>query len=130
MEDNMFNQSGVPHYYGDIVRALFLVAALIMLLGLPVFVNYLDFPLFYSVITMVILGLSAGLTNPRQTWIAAVNVAIAITGFIVFDIKTVDAYRTQVGGMKFFISNLVLAFLFLMAIYFSVKTLRGRMFKA
>ena len=129
MEHSVFNQSDFPHYYGDVVRVLFLIAALIMLLGLPVFVDFLNLPVLYSIFAIVILGLSAGLTNPKQLWIAVVNVVISIYGFIEFDVHSVNASRTGVGGMKFFISNLVLSFIFLMAIYFSVKTLRGRLVK-
>jgi hypothetical protein len=118
----------VPHYYGDIVRALFLVAAVVMVVGLPAVSNSLNIPTAFSVAGMLVLGLAAGFTNPKQKWDAAVNVGIAAVGFFVFESYAVSSYQAHVVD-KFFMSNLVLGFLFLMALYYGVKTLRGLVIK-
>lgn len=129
MEDRIHPQQKIDHYYGDIVRMLFLVSAMIMLIGLPVVSNYIAIPAIISVVGILVLGLAAGLTNPKQTWDAAINVAVAIVGFVVFESYAVSLYQKLGMDNKFFIANLILGFIFLFAVYFSVKTLRGLLLK-
>jgi hypothetical protein len=118
-------EPNTPHYYGNVVRALFVAAALIMLVGLPALTAYLSVSTPISVVGMLVLGLSAGLTNPKQIWVAVVNACIAIVGFMVFESYAVSSYQIFGSTSKFFITNLVLSFIFILAVYFSVKTLRG-----
>jgi hypothetical protein len=113
------------HYYGDIVRVLFLVAALIMVIGLPAVKEYVNVPVAFSVMAIVILGMAAGFTNPVQLWDAGMNAGIAAIGLLVFETAAVASYTPGTGPSSFFITNMVLGFLFLLAVYFSVKTLRG-----
>lgn len=122
-EQNNANQ--LNHYYGDVVRILFMAAALVMLIGLPAIRNYIQIPTFFSVAAMLVLGFTAGLTNPKQIWEAGVNVVISLIGFLVFESYAVWAYQRYSATDKFFIANLVLGFIFLFATYFSVKTWRG-----
>jgi hypothetical protein len=113
------------HYYGDVVRILFLAAALVMLITLPAIKDYLNIPAMFSVLVIMILSFVAGLTNPKQIWEAAVNAAISVIGFLVFESYALWAYQHYSATDKFFITNLILGFVFLFAIYFSTKTLRG-----
>lgn len=118
----------ISHYYGDTVRALFLVAAIIMVVGLPAVSGYISIPTPFSVAGMLVLGLAAGFTNPKQRWDAAINAVIAAVGFFVFESYAVSSFREH-GADKFFLSNVVLGFLFLMALYYGVKTFRGTLIK-
>ena len=121
-------EPNTPHYYGDTVRFLFMIAGVIMLITLPSFSRVLDIPVIISVASILVLALSAGLTNPKQKWDAGINVAIASIGFIVFETFGIMAYREGVLGKQgelFVIVNIGLGLLFLIALYFSVKTLRG-----
>lgn len=113
------------HYYGDIIRFLFLSVAIVMLVGLPIIARFLSLPPIVSVFAILMLGLAAGLTNPRQAWTAVVNVGIAIIGFVTFALSAVSSYQTHSAHSRFFISNLILAFIFLLTVYLSTKTLRG-----
>jgi len=113
------------HYYGDTVRVLFLGAAFIMLIGLPTIKSYLALPSIFSVAAILILGLVAGLTNPRQIWEAGLNAIISLAGFLVFESYAVMAYEKYSPTDKFFVANLALSLIFMLAIYFSVKTFRG-----
>lgn len=119
------NQTTPRHYYGNVVRLIFLASAVIMLIGLPAIIDYIGAPTLLSVIAILVLGLAAGLTNPKQRWDAAINIIISIVGFIVFESYAVSMYQQHGTDNKFFITNLVLGFLFLFALYFSVKTWRG-----
>lgn len=113
------------HYYGDTVRLLFLSAAFIMLIGLPTIKSYLSLPTIFSVAAILALGLVAGLTNPRQVWEAGLNAALSLAGFLVFESYAVMAYEKYSPTDKFFVANLALSLIFMLAIYFSVKTFRG-----
>ncbi|HLC44575.1 MAG TPA: hypothetical protein VJK50_01915 [Patescibacteria group bacterium] len=113
------------HYYGDIVRDSFLVAAAVMLLGLPWFIKYLNIPLPISLVSMLALALAAGATSPVLRWTGVVNVVISIVGFLVFEWYAVDAYIQYSPSSKFFAANQVLAFVLLFSVYYSVKTVRG-----
>ncbi len=111
------------HYYGDIVRRLFLTAAVIMLVTLPYVSSQLSTPL--SIIGIVAIGFFAGLMNPISHWPVYVNTAIAGGAVVIFEAYAVNFYQTSslTGGL--FLINQVLAILFLLAFYFSTKTIRA-----
>ena len=116
----------ITHYYGNSVRTLFMLAAIIMVVSLPIFKLEIGFPVIVSVIAILILGLAAGLTNPQQSWDAGVNLVVSASGFLIFMTYAVNTYREKTLD-RFFLTNLILSFIFLLAVYFSVKTLRGAM---
>lgn len=118
-------ENTIPHYYGDTVRALFLFGGSIMLLGLPILLNYIQIPSFFAVFGVLLISVAAGFTNPSQKWDAAINAIVSSTGFMVFGIYAISFYQKYGLENKLFIANLFLGFVFLFAVYFSVKTLRG-----
>src|SRR3989344_4070183 len=95
----------IEHYYGDAVRMLFLVAAIIMLTSLPMFDQYINIPTVFSVLAILILGLAAGLTNPRQIWDAGINMGVSSAGFLVFMTYAVNSFKRSTGR-NFFPPNL------------------------
>lgn len=117
----------LEHYYGDIVRYLFLAGAVLMLIGLPIFQDYIQFPVLISVCSITVLVIAAGLTNPQQMSSATANFAIAVIGFIIFTYHSVIASGRELPSDKFLLTNVLLAMVFLFALYFSMKTLRARM---
>lgn len=125
----MINKTSKPeHYYGDTVRFLFLIAAVIMLISLPSFSSIINIPIVLSVGIILVLGLVAGLTNPRQKWEAIINVGVASVGFLISETQAVLVYQQNITttlAQRFFITNLGLGLIFLIALYFAVKTLRG-----
>lgn len=118
------------HYHGDTVRILFLVAAGIMLVSLPLVQSKVFLPSFLSVVAIVILTLAAGITNPKLVWTAQANCAISVLAFLVFDTEAVLAFRAETFDSIFFGANFILGFIFLFATYYSVKTLRGFMLQS
>lgn len=112
------------HYYGDIVRRLFLLGAAIMLLGFPFFNKEIDQSPMYSLMGMILLVMAAGITNPRQRWIVFLDTvfsAIAVFNFEYYAIK----FWVPPAPRAIFITDQLLAVIFLVALYYSVKTLRG-----
>lgn len=117
----------LEHYYGDIVRYLFLAAGIIMLITLPLFQSLIETPLMVSITGIAVLGIAAGLTNPQQVVSAVVNFVISIVGFITFAYSATTSFQGKIENDKFILTNIILAAIFIFAIYFSMKTMRSRL---
>ena len=115
----------VPHYYGDVVRRLFLVAAIIMLVTLPFFNDRLPISSNLSLLIIVVLAIFAGATNPVKIMLAVIDVMVSIIGAAAFEYYAVQFYITFSPGDFLFWINQGLAVIFIFALYFSTKTLRG-----
>lgn len=117
------------HYYGDSVRTLFIIGGLIMLVSYPFFSSFIKAPVAFSLIGVVALVIFAGLMNPKQRWIMAINVIISIVAFGIFEYAAVYAYLNLVPAqdihIAFFWVNQVLSLLFFFAAYLCTKTIRG-----
>ena len=115
----------IPHYHGDSVRILFVVAAVVLIVAQS---TGADLPLstFGAVFSAVALVVAAGITNPAHFWIHWLNALLAITGTLLFGTTAIDHYR---AGLKVFDTSFVytetLALLSLIALYFTVRTIRG-----
>lgn len=114
----------MAHYYGDIVRKLFVVGGVIMVLALPFYPALLPIPTFFSVLLIVVIAVAAGLTNPTQSAVMAFNTGVALVALIVFEYRAVTAYGEE--PVLFLIAQ-SLALIFFVATYFSTKTVRGSM---
>lgn len=112
------------HYYGNLVRRLFLGGAIVMLLGLPFFNAILPVDIFYSLLAIIILSLVAGFTSPRKTWAIAVDEIIAIVAVLAFEYYAVGYYIQYAGWSWIFAISQLLALDFLVALYYNTKTLR------
>lgn len=113
------------HYYGDIMRKLFVGAAVVMLLTLPFFsADYLiPAPLLISLAAIFMIVLLAGFISPGHKLVIAAHTIAAGFGMIVFEYYAVYAYVHLEG--RFFAANQLLALIFFIAFYYSVKTFRG-----
>lgn len=115
------------HYYGDIVRKLFILAGAMMVIGTPFFKNEISVPLIFPALAIAAFALVAGLTNPNQRWVAMINVALSAISLIIFEAYALENYQTTESATgAFFIATQALAIIFFFALYFSTKTLRGR----
>ncbi len=117
----------ILHYHGDEVRVLFFVSAIILIVARS---TGADLPLstLGTVVSAVVLVIAAGITNPAQYWIHFSNALIAIAGALLFGTTAIDHYR---AGMSLFDSSFIyvetLAILSLIALYFTIRTIRGTM---
>jgi len=115
----------VRHYYGGNVRILFVVSAILLIVAQS---TGADLPLSAkgTVIAAVILVVAAGITNPSQGWIHWLNTVLAMVGTLLFGITAVDRYRIGVSLTDpSFIYVEALALLSLVALYHTVRTVRG-----
>lgn len=124
--DKMKQLFSLRHYYGDTVRSLFLLAAIIIFLIVP-FGGSSDPELaIILVASSVILTLFAGLTSPKTHVVALIDSFISGVGCFIFESLAVSAYKassTLTDTAVFVLQTL--AIIFLLALYFSVKTVRG-----
>ena len=120
----------IKHYYGDTIRALFLIGAVVMLIALPFTTPLLPYPIYFSIAVILILGFLAGMTNPLQPFTAFINVLASTLGSIAFEYTAIQSLSAQSAlAFIFFFINQILAIVFFIALYYSVKTLRGPLIK-
>lgn len=115
----------VPHYHGDEVRVLFFISAIVLIVAQS---TGADLPLSTVgiVVSAVLLVIAAGVTNPLQYGIHWVNALLAITGALFFGMAAVDNYRAGINLLNpSFVYVEALALLSLMALYFTIRTIRG-----
>lgn len=115
------------HYYGDVVRFLFLLAAVIMLITLPFLNPNLPVPLIMSILIILTIGLVAGVTNPLQKNTSVITTGISSIALVVFEYYAVTTYLASSFTSLLFIVNQTLAVIFLFALYYSTKTLRAKL---
>ncbi len=116
----------VAHYYGDIVRQFFLVAAAAMILGAPFYANNLGAEIPFEILGAIILVALAALANPHSKAMFYANAVAAGVGFLVYESWALMQY-TESTWVQFILRELIAA-LFFMAFYFSMKTLRAFIF--
>ena len=117
------------HYYGDLVRILFMTAAIVMAITLPFLTADLPFPFLLSIFAILIIGILAGITNPLQKWTSITDTIISVICIITFEYFAVNAYLEKSFANLFFLTNLTLAVIFIFALYYSTKTLRAMFLK-
>lgn len=115
------------HYYGDIVRRFFFGGALVMLATLPFFNELLPVSAYISLLVIIVIEVVAGFTNPLQSTIAIIDTFVAVAAVALFEYYAVTFYNLYTVKSLIFWVNQLLAINFFFALYFSSKTLRGRM---
>lgn len=113
------------HYYGDVVRRLFITAGIIMLVALPFFNEFLPVPAVGSLLAVVVINIVAGLTNPMQRWVMMFDVIVSLLGLLAFEYHAINQYNDI--PVILFVADQLLAVMFFFALYYSVKCLRGVM---
>ncbi len=113
----------VPHYYGDYVRRLFLGAAVLMFVFVPLFGFVAPMLLPIQIFGAVILITLGALTNPKKRSILMLDALASAIGIILFEVIALSSY-TSGDGLGFF-AHEVLAFTFMFSLYFSLKTVRA-----
>ncbi len=114
-----------PHYHGYEVRTIFVISALVILIAQSTG-TILPLTTMESVGSAMLLVITAGITNPAQKWIHWLNAIIAIYGTLLFGTTAIDNYRIGVSIFNTsFLYIEALAILSLIALYFTVRTIRG-----
>jgi len=115
--------SGVPHYYGDIVRQLLISAAALVLLGAPFYAEDLRAELPFEIMGAIVFVALGALLNPHSKLAIFANVIAAGVGSVVYE--TWALYQYEDSTWTQFILREVIAIILLVAFYFSMKTARA-----
>lgn len=127
MKDQNPSTTPPAHYYGDIVRKLFLSASIIMICTGPFFTDLIGISFIISIIAVMIIAFLAGLQSPNKDWVTYINTIVAATASSLFQYKAISYYITSTPytiSWLFFTVNQLLAVLFFIALYYSSKTMR------
>lgn len=116
-------EPSVPHYYGDIVRRLFVLAAAVMSFSAPFYTSNLRVALPFVVLGAIVLLAIAALMNPHKKIIIIAGAVAAGVGMLIYETWALFDYKTSTW--EEFILRQILAFVFMSAFYFSMKTLRA-----
>lgn len=128
MSEDMVAIHEVPvrkqHYHGDIVRVLFVGAA--VLIFLTRFIGTaLPFTTFAQMLLILSLVIAAGITNPVTKWIHFVNILLATAGTLTFASLSFSRIETGRELMSSEGMIAVIAIVFITALYFATRTYRG-----
>lgn len=122
-EPLIYRLPSIPHYYGDAVRVLFMIAAVLMLVGAPFYAYNLQTDLPFIVGGTVALVCFAALTTPWKQWVVLLDAVISGVGFIVFELWALNEFNdsTQVATLL----RQALAIIYMFSFYYSMKTFRA-----
>ena len=113
----------IPHYYGDFVRKLFLFLAALILVIEPFLARSLPWILPFEIAGAVVLVFLAALTSPTKQMVMVANAFAAAIGMIGFE--AIALYSFFSGSVPLFLAREIFAVMCLLALYFSVKTIRA-----
>ena len=120
----------VRHYYGDEVRVLFVVGAVILIFAQSTGAN-LQLTTTEAVLTAALLVITAGITSPTQNAIHWVNAVIAMIGTLFFGSAAIEHYRTGASLLNLSFGYVeTLAIISLIALYLTTRTIRGKIHRA
>lgn len=119
-----------PHYYGDIVKRLFLAAGIIIVFSTPLFFHLVPklMVVVFSLIVAVAFILLAGYTSPLKKRVVELDIISSVLAIILFGISAFLAWRADHPDWHrvfFFLLLSGLGLIFIFALYYSVKSLRG-----
>lgn len=118
-----------PHYHGDKVRVIFVIAAVVLIVAQS---TGAELPLgtASTVVSAALLVVAAGITNEALGWIHNVNALLAIFGTVIFGTSAISHYRAGLGLFDAsFVLIEALAILSLIALYLTTRTIRGNFLK-
>ncbi len=119
----------ILHYHGDAVRAIFVVAALIIVFAACVS-SAPPVAGIGAAVTAIVLIVAAGITNPAQAWIHWADAGLAAAGAIFFGSQTLELYQAGPATLNIsFIFPLALALMSLVALYLATRTISGMMLR-
>lgn len=112
----------IAHYYGDTVRKLMLAAAIVILVGAPLYATDLARELPFDIVGALILICFAAFTSPRSRTMMIANTVAAGVGMVLFELWALTAYG-EVPPAVVAIRQAI-AVIFVFAFYFAGKSLR------
>ena len=113
----------VPHYYGDYVRQIFVALGAGLLVLAPFFMKTMPFFLPIIIVGTVVIVCLAAITNPHNQLVHIANSIAAGLGVVIFEVLSLISFGEE--NMILFAILEAFSIGFLIALYFSMKTLRA-----
>ncbi len=114
----------VPHYYGDVVRIIFLICAIVVGLLAPLS-GSVGVGLVIAMPIVLVLIILAGFTNPHSTFVMILDTIAAVLGILIAETYAVVAFASE--EMLVFLTFEAIVFMLFVALYFSAKNVRAAM---
>jgi hypothetical protein len=118
-----FGFQNIPHYHGDYVRQLFVAAAALCLVAIPLWGDILPLGALVQIGSVILLVLLAGLTSPHGRIVLIFDAVVSALGILFLEGAAINLYA--VDPFPLFLCREAAALLLLGAFYFSVKTARA-----
>ena len=99
-----------------------------MLIFLPFLSGRIFAPLFLALMSIIALGLFAGLTSPKSVWVSILDMVISITALAAFEYQAALSFMQEDAFVAAVIQ--FLAIVFLLASYYNTKTVRNMVNKS
>ncbi|HZS42788.1 MAG TPA: hypothetical protein VFA52_01075 [Candidatus Paceibacterota bacterium] len=113
------------YYYAEPIRVLFFIAAIIMLICFPLFSNVISLNIIF-VLFGIMLIILAGFTNRKWKTVFYIN---AILSLFIIAVLEVISLNLKFSDHPFLVLlNQILALLFVISLYFCLRTIRGFLF--
>ena len=109
-------------YYGDVVRKLFISAAILTFLVYPFLSAFLPQQPSFMILAVVILSVMAGLTSSKGHLAVIIDIIISLFAVIFFENHALIYVKALPRAI--FVADQILTLIFFFALYYSVKTLR------
>lgn len=119
------SHKGISHYYGDTIRLLFVAAALLYAIAMPLWGDPLPFGTLPGIAVILILAFLAGITNPHSGVLMFLNVLVSGAG--VFFLQAAAVWYFDLDPILLFMIREIIAIVLIFAFYYSVKSLRNMM---
>lgn len=128
--EDEYKKDPTGHYYGSLVRRLFVLAGIILLINIPIDRELIQFYIVFGVIFALLIILLAAFTSPLNKWAMIGDLVASAVSFIVFEYLAI-ARQLQIDSFfdYLFLVRQALAIIFIVAVYFSAKTVRGLIIK-
>lgn len=118
-----FGKPLVAHYHGDEVRVLFVATTILSFIVIPIWGNILPFGLLTQIGVGIALVFLAGITNPHSAFFIIVDALVAGAGVFLLEVAAITLY--QADPFMLFLSRELAGVMLLLALYYSVRTLRA-----
>lgn len=116
-------QESIRHYYGDIVRQLFVAGSVMMIVAAPLYAESFAVQMPLVVLgVLAVVGLAA-FTNPHNKTVMALNVVVSAAVIVLYEVWALWGYRA--GAPVALILREAVVVIFLGGFYFAAKTLRA-----
>lgn len=114
-----------PHYYGNLIRKYLFLAGFIIMIAALIDSELRSFYLIVGLFGVVSITVLAGLTSPQKRGIMFIDVLVSAIMFLIFEYFAIAAYvRSENFLNEIFFFRQLLAVVFLIALYYSTKTMR------